>query len=126
LSRRQFREIARVAGLLPPSLPGRQPRKLRHLQASSGLIFDVLERFDPEHMLLAQAQREVFEAQLNVQDVAHTLRDAAQRPLDLQRPESLTPLSFPLWAERWRGEWSNEDWRTRVARAAEQLEKRSE
>ena len=26
LSRRQFREIARIAGLLPPSLPGRKPR----------------------------------------------------------------------------------------------------
>jgi ATP-dependent Lhr-like helicase len=38
-------------------------------------------------------------------------------------PSSLTPLSFPLWAERWRGELSNEDWKARVERAAEQLEK---
>src|SRR5690606_26798241 len=36
LARRQFREIARVAGLLPPSLPGRAVRSLRQLQASSG------------------------------------------------------------------------------------------
>ncbi len=123
LSRRQFREIARVAGLLPPSLPGRQPRKLRHLQASAGLIFDVLQRFDPEHILLNQAQREVFEAQLDVQELTRTLNDCARRTLNVRRPESLTPLSFPLWAERWRGEWSNEDWKTRVARAAEQLER---
>lgn len=34
LARRQFREIARVAGLLPPSLPGRALRSLRQLQAS--------------------------------------------------------------------------------------------
>lgn len=123
LSRRQFRDIARVAGLLPPSLPGRQPRKLRHLQASSGLIYDVLQRFDPDHILLTQAQREVFEAQLDVRQVSSTLQDCAQRITNLRTPASLTPLSFPLWAERWRGELSNEDWKARVQRAAEQLEK---
>jgi ATP-dependent helicase Lhr and Lhr-like helicase len=99
---------------------------LRHLQASAGLIFDVLQRFDPDHMLLSQAQREVFEAQLDVRQVADTLSDCAGRRLNLRMPESLTPLSFPLWAERWRGELSNEDWKTRVARAAEQLEQRNE
>ena len=123
LSRRQFREIARIAGLLPPSLPGRQPRKLRHLQASSGLIYDVLQRFDPGHILLTQAQREVFEAQLDVRQVSQTLLDCAQHTINLKTPSSLTPLSFPLWAERWRGELSNEDWKARVERAAEQLEK---
>lgn len=60
LARRQFREIARVAGLLPPSLPGKTPRSMRQLQASSGLLFDVLTRHDPEHLLLHQAQRELF------------------------------------------------------------------
>jgi hypothetical protein len=47
LARRQFREIARVAGLLPPSLPGRAPRSMRQLQASSGLLFDVLQNSIP-------------------------------------------------------------------------------
>jgi ATP-dependent Lhr-like helicase len=36
LARRQFRGIARVAGLLVPSLPGGMPRSLRQLQASGG------------------------------------------------------------------------------------------
>lgn len=44
--------------------------------------------------------------------------------LSLQQPASLTPLGFPLWAERLRGQFSNEDWRTRVQRAAQQLERR--
>jgi ATP-dependent helicase Lhr and Lhr-like helicase len=124
LARRQFREIARVAGLLPPSLPGRAPRSLRHLQASSGLIFDVLQRFDPGHLLLAQAEREVFSAQLDVVRLAEVLEDCAGRGLALHAPASLTPLSFPLWAEGMRGQLSTEDWRTRVQRAAAQLEKR--
>lgn len=124
LARRQFRDIARVAGLLPPSLPGRAPRSMRQLQASSGLIFDVLQRFDPGHMLLAQAEREVFAGQLDIDRLARTLDDIAGRTLALHAPPSLTPLSFPLWAENLRGQLSTEDWRTRVERAAQQLESR--
>ncbi|KGQ18108.1 ATP-dependent helicase [Lysobacter dokdonensis DS-58] len=124
LARRQFREIARVAGLLPPSLPGRTPRSLRQLQASSGLLFDVLTRHDPGHLLLTQAQREVFAQQLDVAQLAHALDDCARRTIALHRPKSLTPLSFPLWAESQRGHLSTEDWRARVERVAAQLERR--
>ena len=124
MARRQFRDIARVAGLLPPSLPGRAPRSMRQLQASSGLLFDVLARFDADHLLLEQARREVFESQLEVQALRKTLADCAARVLLLQEPPSLTPLSFPLWAEAMRGSLSTEDWGTRMRRAAGALEQR--
>ncbi len=124
LARRQFREIARVAGLLPPSLPGRAARSMRQLQASSSLLFDVLRQHDPGHMLLAQAEREVMEAQLEVQKLQEVLHRCRARTIRLYRPRSLTPLAFPLWAESVRGQLSTEDWRTRVSRAAEQLEQR--
>ncbi|UNK43244.1 ligase-associated DNA damage response DEXH box helicase [Luteimonas sp. S4-F44] len=124
-ARRQFRDIARVAGLLPPSLPGRAPRSMRQLQASSGLLFDVLRRHDPDHMLLALAEREVFAAQLDVVQLRTTLEDCSARTLDLHSLRTFTPLSFPLWAESMRGQLSTEDWRTRVQRAAAQLERRN-
>ncbi|MGY1411088.1 ligase-associated DNA damage response DEXH box helicase [Luteimonas sp. A611] len=124
LARRQFREIARVAGLLPPSLPGRALRSLRQLQASSGLLFDVLQRHDPGHLLLEQAEREVFEAQLEVRALQAALARCHAARIELRKPKTLTPLSFPLWAEGMRGSHSSEDWRTRVQRAAERLEKR--
>ncbi len=124
LARRQFREIARVAGLLPPSLPGRAPRSLRQLQASSGLLVDVRRRVDSGHILLEQAEREVFSAQLEVGRLRETLGDCAARTLDLHAPEGFTPLSFPLWADAMRGRLSTEDWRARVQRAAAQLERR--
>lgn len=124
LARRQFREIARVAGLLTPSLPGRQARTLRQVQASSGLLFDVLSRYDPDHILLAQAEKEVLEYQLESPKIHAVLRDCAHRSLLLRRPGSLTPLSFPLWAESLQGQLSTEAWQTRVRRAAERLEKR--
>lgn len=124
LSRRQFREIARIAGLLVPSLPGGAPKSLRAVQASSGLIFDVLRRFDPGHVLLAQAEREVFDAQLDLRHIEAALVDCARRTIALHSPPSFTPLSFPLWTDGFRGRLSTEDWQARVRRAAQQLEKR--
>jgi len=44
--------------------------------------------------------------------------------LALFEPSGFTPLAFPLWSESLRGHLSTEDWKTRVRRAAEQLEKR--
>ena len=124
LARRQFREVARVAGLLPPSLPGRAARSLRQLQASSGLLFDVLTRYDPDHLLLQQAEHEVLAQQLDFPRLETALHECAARTIDLQRPASFTPLSFPLWAEALRGQLSSEDWKTRIQRAAAQLEKK--
>ena len=125
LCRRQFREVARVAGLLPPSLPGRAPRSIRQLQASSGLLFDVLRQHDPGHMLLEQAQREVMEQQLDVYAITRALTQLRATGPELYHPASLTPFSFPLWAESMRGQLSNEDWKTRIARTAKQLEERN-
>ncbi|AWH18726.1 DNA ligase-associated DEXH box helicase [Stenotrophomonas sp. ZAC14D2_NAIMI4_7] len=124
LARRQFRGIARVAGLLVPSLPGGMPRSLRQLQASAGLLHDVLRQHDPEHMLLALAEQEVLQDALDLPGLQQVLARIGGQTVSLQQPASLTPLGFPLWAERLRGQFSNEDWRTRVQRAAQQLERR--
>ncbi|MEN4938375.1 ligase-associated DNA damage response DEXH box helicase [Stenotrophomonas sp. TWI1151] len=124
LARRQFRDIARVSGMLVPALPGRTPRSLRQLQASSGLLYDVLRQHDPDHILLTLAEHEVLHDQLDLDSLARALTTCQARTLSLQHPASLGPLSFPLWAERLRGQLSNEDWKTRVLRAAQQLEKR--
>ena len=124
LARRQFRGIARVAGLLVPSLPGGMPRSLRQLQASAGLLYDVLREHDPGHLLLAQAEHEVLTDALDLPGLQQALTHIATQSVSLQRPPTLTPLGFPLWAERLRGQFSNEDWRTRVQRAAQQLERR--
>lgn len=124
LARRQFRGIARVSGLLPPSLPGRTPRSLRQLQASSGLLFDVLSRHDPDHLLLQLARREALEEDLQVADLGDLLRRLRDARLHIVAPASLTPLGFPLWADGMRAHLSTEDWQARVRRAAEQLERR--
>ena len=85
----------------------------------------MLRRHDPDHMLLALAEREVFAAQLEVVRLRETLEDCSARTLSLHALRTFTPMSFPLWAESLRGQLSTEDWKTRVQRAAAQLEKRN-
>ncbi len=122
LARRQFRDIARVAGLVFQGYPGRG-KTARQLQASSGLIFDTLSQYDPEHRLLAQAQTEVFESTLEVQRLQKALTEIATKELSLQQTERFSPLAFPLWAERQRNRLSTERWEDRVQRMVEKLER---
>ena len=83
LGRRQFREIARVAGLVFQGYPG-QPQSNRQLQASSGLLWDVFNEYDPDNLLLRQATREVLERQLE----APRLEAALARMRALRAPSS--------------------------------------
>ena len=99
LGRHHFREIARVAGLILGGTPG-SPPTLRALQASSGLLWDVFARYDPENLLLAQSRREVLERQLDFTRLAATMRDLLAREIITRDCPRLTPLAFPLWADR--------------------------
>ncbi|OYV03640.1 MAG: DNA ligase-associated DEXH box helicase, partial [Verrucomicrobiales bacterium VVV1] len=65
LARRQFREIARVAGLIVPDFPGRQKVK-RDLQTSTSLLFEVFQRYDSGNLLLLQSQREILSKQFEI------------------------------------------------------------
>ncbi len=122
LARRQFRDIARIAGLIVPTYPG-QERSQRHLQASSELFFDVLQDFEPDSLLLDQARREVLDRQLEVTRLREGLEQLAGQAITIKSLPGLTPLSFPLWAERLRQQHaSSESWTERIQRAAAKLE----
>ena len=122
LARRQFREVARVAGLVFNGYPG-QDKKLRQLQVSSGLLFDVLRQHDPSHPLLWQAEREVLEQQLDYPRLRDCMIRTARGKILYVEPPRLTPLSFPLWVERLRGGVHADDWESRVERMLASLEK---
>lgn len=122
LARRQFRGIARIAGLVDVG-PPRRGKSTRQLQASTALVYDVLRQYDAGSLLLAQAEREVLESQLELAPLAAALGRIAASELVLRHPRRLTPLSFPLWAERLQTQTvSSETWQQRVERAARALE----
>ncbi|MEM9751770.1 MAG: ligase-associated DNA damage response DEXH box helicase [Planctomycetota bacterium] len=122
LARRQFRDIARIAGLINTGYPG-QSQSNRQLQASSELFFDVFKDFDPENLLLDQAKREVLERQLEVARLREALETLDQTKLVFREPGRLTPLGFPLWAERLREQHvTSQSWEQRIAKMLGTLE----
>jgi len=100
LARRQFREIARVSGLILQPMPGRKSATQRELQSSATLLYEVLQRYDPENLLLAQSEREILEKQLELTRLTAALRKLETQPFVLRETERLTPFAFPLWADR--------------------------
>jgi len=98
IAKRRFRDIARIAGLVFDGYPGK-PKSAKQVQSSSSLIFDVLVNYDEGNLLLDQARREVLEQQLEFSRLESALKGLEKRRWHLVKPERLTPLSFPLWAE---------------------------
>lgn len=121
LARRQFREIARIAGLVFQGYPG-SGKSARQLQSSSGLFYDVFTRYDPENLLLDQARREVLERQLEISRLGATIGEVTAMKIVLVETERLTPLAFPLWASFVHANVTSEKWSERVKRMALQLE----
>jgi ATP-dependent helicase Lhr and Lhr-like helicase len=125
LARRQFREIARVAGLIFSGYPGK-PKNSRQIQASSGLFYDVFTKYDPDNLLLEQARREVLERELEFVRLKHILEEISTHEIIHVETARFSPLAFPLWAERIHGQVSSESWTDRVKKMSLQLEERAE
>jgi ATP-dependent Lhr-like helicase len=115
LSKRQFREIARVAGLVFQGYPG-QPKTNRQVQATSGLIWEVFARWDPSNPLLGQAEREVLERQLEFSRLAEALRRIAATPILLRQTHKPSPFAFPIMVGRFREKLTSEKLADRVRR----------
>ncbi len=122
LARRQFREIARVAGLIFSGYPG-QSKSVKQMQASSSLLYDVFVNYDPDNLLIHQARREVLERQLESSRLGRVLERLSQstvRVIDVERP---TPLAFPLLVDSTRSRVSSEKLADRVRRMTVSAEK---
>lgn len=121
LARRKFREVARVAGLVVQNYPGRR-RTTRDLHTSSSLLYDVFRNYDPKNLLLAQAEREILEQQLELTRLKTTMEDISDRPYHLVETERLSPFAFPLWADRLQAVTAGRDYATRLEAMLNSLE----
>ena len=122
MARRQFRYVARVAGLLIPDMPGKR-KPTRDLQVSANLLFEVFTRYDPDNLLLEQSRREILEHQLELGRLQTTLSSIQERPFRLIETRRLTPMAFPLWADRLSAFLPAADAATRLERMLNELQK---
>lgn len=121
LARLQFREVARVSGLIQQNYPG-AAKTGRQVQVSAGLLFDVFSEFEPQNLLLQQARREVLERHFEQSRLARTLARVRNGPRRIVRTKRPTPLSFPLIVERQAAKLSTESIAQRVERMMSQWE----
>ena len=121
LARRRFRDIAAISGLVFRGYPG-QPVKDKHLQSSGQLLFNVLNDYEPDSLLLQQAYDEALEFQLEEGRLRSALsRIAGQQILihDLPKP---SPFCFPIMVDRLRERLSNESLAERIQKMQVQFE----
>lgn len=121
MAKRQFRQVARVAGLIQPGFAGRQ-KSSRQLQASSNLFFDVFQNYDPDNLLLLQSRREVLDEQLEINRLLSALDRIDQSKLVVTDPPKVTPLAFPLLVDKLRERLSSESLADRIRRLQQELE----
>lgn len=94
LLKRAFREVAVIGGLVERQHPGKR-KTGRQVTFSTDLIYDVLRRYEPEHLLLEAAWADARARMTDVGRLADLLDRAADTMLhvDLER---ITPLAVPV------------------------------
>jgi ATP-dependent Lhr-like helicase len=122
MARRKFRDIAVISGMVIQNFPGQQ-RSNKSLQSSAGLIFKVLEDYDPDHFLVRQSYTEVFNMQLQEQRLVEAFKRIEKSKIILKFANSFTPLSFPIKVDSLRQTLSSEDLDSRIKRLVEQAKK---
>lgn len=93
LLRRAFREVAVISGLVERQHPGKR-KSGRQVTFSTDLIYDVLRKYEPEHLLIQAAWADARARLTDVGRVADVL-DRAAREIDHVRLDRISPLSVP-------------------------------
>jgi ATP-dependent Lhr-like helicase len=115
LTQRQFREIAKIAGLVFTGFPG-SPKTGKQMQISSSLLYDVFKKHEPSNLLMRQSYDEVLTGSLESKRMVTTIERMAGMKLCWNEPERPSPLAFPLLVELVGGHLSNETLEMKVNR----------
>lgn len=122
MARRKFRDIAVISGMVIQNYAGKQ-RSNKSLQSSAGLIFKVLEDYDPNHFLVRQAYTEVFNAQLQEQRLVEAFKRIEKSKIILKFANTFTLLSFPIKVDSLRQTLSSEELDARIQKLIQQAKK---
>jgi ATP-dependent Lhr-like helicase len=94
LLRRAFREVAVISGLVERQHPGKK-KSGRQVTFSTDLIYDVLRKYEPDHLLIEAAWADARARMTDVARVADVL-DRAAREIDHVLLDRISPLSVPV------------------------------
>lgn len=94
LLKRAFREVAVIGGLVERQLPGKR-KTGRQVTFSTDLIYDVLRKYEPGHLLLQAAWADARARMTDVGRLADLLDRAADTMLHVEL-DRISPLAVPV------------------------------
>jgi ATP-dependent Lhr-like helicase len=94
LLKRAFREVAVIGGLIERQHPGKR-KTGKQVTFSTDLIFDVLQKYEPDHLLLEAAWADARERLTDVARLGDLL-DRASGTMVHRRLDRISPLAIPV------------------------------
>jgi ATP-dependent Lhr-like helicase len=94
-----FRNAAQTGLMVYRNFFGEQ-KSVRKLQWSSEVIFNVLQQYEPEHVLLREARRDAMHSFLDVDAAVAFLQSVREKEIRLRQIQQVPPLSFALFATK--------------------------
>ncbi len=97
LLKRAFRDVAVIGGLIERQLPGKR-KSARAVTFSTDLIYDVLMRYQSDHLLIEAAWADAAARLTDVGRLGALLENAAARLVD-KRLDRVSPFALPVMIE---------------------------
>ena len=119
LMKRTFRSCAIIAGLIEKRFPGEEKSR-RQLTISTDLVYDVLRKHQPDHMLLRAARADAATGLLDIKRLGEMLSRIKGRIVH-KALDHVSPLSVPVLLEIGRETVYGEASDTLLAEAADEL-----
>lgn len=95
----QFRGVAQT-GLMVPRMQFGKERKGRNLQWSTEVIFEVLQKYEPEHPLLVEAYYEAAHTFLDLPRAVDFLERAQKLSWNLREISRVSPFAFGIFVSK--------------------------
>jgi ATP-dependent helicase Lhr and Lhr-like helicase len=94
-----FRNAAQTGMMVYRNFFGEQ-KSLRKVQWSAEVIFNVLQQYEPDHVLLREARRDAVHTYIDLAGALAYLRTLEGKPMRLRAIDRVPPLSFALFATK--------------------------
>jgi ATP-dependent helicase Lhr and Lhr-like helicase len=94
-----FRNAAQAGMMVYRNFFGEQ-KALRKLQWSAEVIFNVLQQYEPDHVLMREARRDAVHTYIDIEGALAFLERAATKPMRIRPVDRVPPLSFALFATK--------------------------
>lgn len=94
-----FRNAAQTGLMVYRNFFGEQ-KSLKKLQWSSEVIFNVVQQYEPDHVLLREARRDAVHVYIDIENAARFVQAVSAMEIHLRPVAQVPPLSFAIFATK--------------------------